>query len=272
MSTSATERERLTPGAPQLRRKPLIEAIFEARWRLQEAVPAGFKRDPNYKFLLGKLFDAVRNEYPEHEQLPAAQLPDEMTPQVVHHRFRASKDGWPLLQVGPGIFTVNETSKYEWVRYEGLVNTAVSVLVDSYSAREALVFESLTLRFLNAIPLDFEKISILDFLAAKMRTKLSIPDSAFQKGQFDRKPVEMSTHLVFPSIRPSGALALNFSTGTASGDKALIFELNVTSKGPEVPNVSTEFGRWLADAHTLIEAVFFDLIEGDLIRGFRNGD
>ena len=52
-------------------------------------------------------------------------MPDEFTPHIVHHRFRVSPDGWPLLQVGPGVFTVNDTANYRWTEFEKRINDAV---------------------------------------------------------------------------------------------------------------------------------------------------
>ena len=74
--------------------------------------------DPHYRLLLGRLFDRFQKDYPVHEQLPTASLPDDMVGQVVQHRFRVAKDDWPLVQVGPGVFTVNDTQHYTWTDFE----------------------------------------------------------------------------------------------------------------------------------------------------------
>ncbi len=58
-----------------LKNKPLVEAIFELRWELQEH-NQGLKTDPHYRIIVGRIYDKVSNEYPFHEQLPAASIPD----------------------------------------------------------------------------------------------------------------------------------------------------------------------------------------------------
>src|SRR5438034_9047205 len=95
-----------------LKNKPLVEALVEIRWQLEPGSATGLSRDPHYKFLLGKLFETVKARFPHHEELPAASVPEEMTSHVVHHRFRKTPSGWPLIQVGPGIFSVNEAVRY----------------------------------------------------------------------------------------------------------------------------------------------------------------
>lgn len=82
-----------------LKNKPLVEAIFELRWNLQEPSP-GMRVDPHYKLLIGRLYDKLNDEYPFHEQLPTATMPDEIAGYVVRHRFRKDKDKWPLIQIG----------------------------------------------------------------------------------------------------------------------------------------------------------------------------
>jgi len=255
-----------------LRGKPLVEVIFECRWRLEESGGIqGLKRDPNYKFLLGILFDVVKGDYPEHEELPSTTIPDEMVPHIVQHRFRARKGGWPLLQLGPGILTVNDTENYEWDTFERIANKAISDLIKSHPAGERLLFESLSLRFLNAIALDFEKTSVLEFLDQMMRTNLLVPEEILNDSQIDRRPKSVNSEIVFPAKSPAGSLALAFRTGLKNREKVLVLDLSITSSGPEVPESPDNFGTWLADAHLLIERTFFELIKGELERRFSGG-
>src|SRR3989338_2714408 len=95
-----------------LSNKPLVEAILEIRWALQ-----GFpniQTDPHYKILLGRLFDRISSVYQKHQPLPAASIPDEMAGYIVQHQLRIRENDWPLVQVGPGIITLNETAAYTW--------------------------------------------------------------------------------------------------------------------------------------------------------------
>jgi uncharacterized protein (TIGR04255 family) len=121
-----------------LKNKPLVEAIIEVRWQLKSPNP-GIQIDPHYKILLGRLYDKVVQKYPEHEQLPTASMPDEVTGQMVHHRFRNGGNDWPLLQVGPGIFTLNDTHKYTWEDFRARAVEAVRNKARSRSYRKALI-------------------------------------------------------------------------------------------------------------------------------------
>lgn len=95
-----------------LNNKPLVECILEMRWALVEQAP-GLSQDPHFPLLLGRLYDRLNADYPVHEQLPAAEVPSELVGHTVQHRFRRKAEGWPLVQVGPGILTVNDTDGYQ---------------------------------------------------------------------------------------------------------------------------------------------------------------
>ena len=92
----------------KLTHPPLIEAILEVRWQLQQQAP-GVAVDPKYKLLVGRLYDRLSRDYPFYEPLPTASMPDEMLGYVVQHRFRTADGAWPLVQVGPGLVTLNDT-------------------------------------------------------------------------------------------------------------------------------------------------------------------
>jgi uncharacterized protein (TIGR04255 family) len=72
----------------------------------------------NYKILLGLIYDRVTKEYPHHEELPAASVPDELAGHIVQHRFRKSENNWPLIQIGPGLVTLNDTNNYTWKGFQ----------------------------------------------------------------------------------------------------------------------------------------------------------
>jgi len=98
----ATRRIRDSIG--NLTNKPLVEAIFEISWAIEDVSPI----DQMWDILPGLYYGSLREEYPHVENLPTSQVPVQMTPNVVRHRFRKGKDAWPLTQLGPGILSVND--------------------------------------------------------------------------------------------------------------------------------------------------------------------
>lgn len=256
------------PRPRPLKYKPLVEAILEVHWKLEPGPTEGITRDPHYKFLLGKLFESVKSRFPHHEELPIASIPDELTPYVVHHRFRTTPKGWPLIQVGPGVFTVNETGGYVWESYEQVLKDALPRLVAAHPQPDALRFNLLLLRFVNAVSLDPEQINLLGYLSEKMRTVISLPSAIFDQHNLDKSPSRLATEIEFPCSNPAGTLLLKLNTGQHNSESALIFELSFSSKDAEVPSIPDRFDAWLTSAHSVIETTFFTLIEGPLEQEF----
>jgi uncharacterized protein (TIGR04255 family) len=248
-----------------LLRKPLVEAIFELRWKLT-GTPPGPLVDPNYKLLVGSLYGAVRDEYPHHEQLPTATVPDELVPYLIQHRFRQSEGGYPLVQVGPGVFAVNETTNYSWPTYLPRILAAVAKLRETYAAGTPpgeLVPTALTLRYVNAVPFDFTSADVLEYLRDNLKVGVVYPPQLFTENPVERRPntiILQSTHRL---TDPAGVVVLNFSVGEANGQRALLWETQIQSAEADVPALDG-LEPWLQRAHDVSRAWFFTLIEGKL--------
>lgn len=254
-----------------LKDKPLIEAILEVRWKLEPGPVPGMLRDPHYSLLVGALFEKAKVGFSHHEELPTASVPADMTPHIVQHRFRPAANGWPLLQVGPGVFTVNETQGYTWERFERLINDGIRDLISSHPKPDALQFETLMLRYVNAVRISQQE-NVVRFLAEKMSTTLQLPAAIFADGNVREAPIRLATEFVFPSKKPAGVLQLKFSTGLKEKEPALIFEEWFVSSKGDVPTMPNGFREWAASAHGVVEDAFFRLIEGELEKEFGADD
>lgn len=252
-----------------LKNKPLIEAIFELRWELKDT-GSGMKIDPHYKIIVGRIYDKISNKYAYHEPLPTASMPDEMAGYVIQHRFRKEKDSWPLIQIGPGIITVNDTESYSWQDFKKRINQAVNTLFEAYpGAKDNLKFNNVILRFIDAVAFDFEKENIFKFLKDKMKTSISLYLKLFEKTGVKEKPLNLDIKFSFISSKPRGTVNLRFVRGKVKEMDALIWETIVQSISENVPNDKNKIIRWADQAHNLTNNWFFKLIEGDLLRRFK---
>ena len=251
-----------------LKNKPLVEAIFELRWNLQESA-SGTRVDPHYKLLIGRIYDRVRDEYPFHEQLPTAIMPDEIAGYIVQHRFRKGRDEWPLIQIGPGIITLNDTEGYVWVDFEKRIIHVLDTLFEAYpDAENSLKVSGLSLRYIDAIAFDFKKDDIFDFLKEHMKTNISLHQELFERGKVNDLPLDLDLRFSFPSIKPKGAVHLRFARGERKESDALIWETMIRSVQEDTPKVKEEIAIWTTGAHDLTNDWFFKLIEGKLLRRF----
>lgn len=255
----------------QLKNKPLIEAILELRWApISHA--AGHESDPHYKLLLGRLYDRLQEKYPEHEQLPTAIIPDELVGYVVQHRFRTSAKGWPLVQVGPGILTVNSTAEYIWEDvFRPRVVEAVGRLYEAHPKKDDLKITNLTLRYIDAVDFDYSKENAYDFLKDKLKVSIALPGNLFENAGVESRPHTFGWQSAFRCSRPQGQVTIRFASGQRQGKPAIIWETTVQSLEGDVPAMPTGFEAWIDAAHDVTDDWFFKLIEGDLERRF-SGD
>ena len=243
-----------------LKNKPLVEAIFELRWGLQER-DQGVKIDPHYKILIGRVYDRVKDKYPFHEPLPTSTMPDEIAGYIVQHRFRRGKDKWPLIQIGPGIITLNDTEGYIWEDFKNRICNLIDVLYEVYPDPENnLKVNGLLLRYINAVDFDYEKGNLFKFLEENLKVSIQIHEELFKGTGVNNLPLNIDLRFSFPSAEPKGAVHLRFVRGKRKNIDALIWETIVQSAGEDVPNSKEEIITWVDKAHSLIE--------GKLLRRF----
>lgn len=247
---------------PNLPNKPLIEAIAEIKWGKESEL------DPGFEIIVGRLYERLQAEYPEIEDLPIVQVPPAMTIHMVRHRFRRKKEGWPLVQIGPGILTINETEAYQWNDFSSRVKSVLAKLYDAHPFRERINISQLLLRYINAIEFDYLSQDLTAFLLKKMRTQISIPRELFQQAPVREKPHGLNLQLTFPTETPRGAFHLGFGTGQKKDKLALMWELQMRSTGPDVPEMPLAFDAWLTSAHGLAEQWFFEIVKGELLESF----
>ena len=259
-----------------LKNKPLVEAIVEIRWHLIQPIkvqgPAPMilpALDPHYRLLLGRLFDRFRGEYPFHEQLPTATLPDDMVGHVVQHRFRSAKDDWPLVQVGPGVFTVNDTHRYTWTDFQQRTKEAVVRLYDAHPSVAEFRIQSLVLRYIDAVEYNYQEENAFAFLNDKMKVGITLPDSLFHITGVESRPCSFSWQATFQCSKPAGRVHVSFATGQKEEKPAILWETTVQSVGDDVPNMPDGFPDWIDAAHEITDDWFFKLIEGELERRFQ---
>lgn len=249
-----------------LKNKPLVEAILELKWALPAQATPGMEGDPHYRLLLGRFSERVESDYPFHEPLPTAQIPDGMAAHMAQHRFRISEGKWPLVQIGPGIMTVNETEGYTWTDFKDRCVKAVGSLFDAHPAKQRFAVQDLTLRYIDAVNVDFTQESVFKFLQDKMKTTISLPNALFDGGRVNGSPSAFNWQASFPHNDPGGLVTLRFAVGQRSGKPALIWETLVQAARERIPAIPDGFSAWLQQAHDLTDDWFFKLIEGELER------
>ncbi len=252
---------------PKLKNKPLVEAMIDVRWQLQQS-PLGGTLDPHYTILLGRLFDRLKSDYPQHELTPMASFPEHMAGQTAQHRFRPRPNAWPVVQVGPGVATLNSTAEYVWEDFRPRAIDVIQKLYESHPSPSDLKIETLALRYIDAVPFDPSNEDAIDFLRKKMNVGISLPQGVFNGQEIDKRPAHLLLQSTFPCNKPKGAMRVGFATGQRDMDPSLFWETQVQSTGLELPEIPNKFPSWIDEAHAVTGDWFFQLISGELQRSF----
>ena len=257
------------PTPHPLPKKPLVEAIFELRWALQQQDQQ--QVDPGFQILLGRFYDKVSADFPEPENLQAALIPEMMTPYIVRNRFRKTKNGWPLVRLGTGILSVNDTENYDWSTFKPMLRRAVEILLETYPQNIApLTLSQATLRYVDAIPfkvLDDNK-GVLEFLKDYLHTNISIDPLLFDNPSLADAPGALALRLNYPLEKPQGVGVIAFSSGMKENLPSLIWENIVISGQQQVPQTLAAFDSWIDEAHAITDRWFFGLSRGKLLETF----
>jgi len=251
-----------------LSHKPLVEAIFQLRWKLEggDGEPL---RDRHYRLLVGSLYDKLSAAYPQHEELATADLPDELVPYVVQHQFWTAKDNWPVVQIGPGVLSLNETDAYTWADFESRASSVVKALYASYPNGEELRTDALTLRYIDAAALDTPEQDVLCFLQTYLKTDIGLEPSLFEGTGVVPEPALLDLRFSFAAAKPPGLMHVRFSLGHGERKGSVLWETVVESSSENAPDGPSEIMQWLVAAHELTHDWFFKLIEGDLRERFQ---
>ncbi len=255
--------------SPVLLQPPLLESVFELRWELEQDPQSGRLRDPSYPMMYGRLYEKFKNELPFIEDLPSTQIHPEANPFVVRHRIRKEKEGWPLIQIGPGILTINETKNYSWTPYRSLIARTVEAVGELFpKGTFGLNFIKCELRYVNGIPFDPKEENPLSFLSNKLHTKIDIDPEIFELNDASDSPISLGLNVLYPLQKPVGHLGLSFNLGQAEGKPAYILQTMIQSLGETVPQDRDSFVSWLNISHETAENCFQTLCRGPLMNRF----
>lgn len=137
----------------KLKNAPLQEVIFEAKWDLDLDSNTQQPHDIGFEFALGKFQNAISDNFPIIMRKFPPDLPYQLFNHKVLYQFWKAENTWPVLQLGPGIFSLNDTEKnYVWgdTYYPTLIE-ALERLISSYPKK--LNFIAYTLRYIDVVPI-----------------------------------------------------------------------------------------------------------------------
>lgn len=236
----------------KLPKAPLIEVIFELRWSITP------QEIQEIQYLHGDLYPLIKDTYPFRETLQS--IPIEFLVSAPTHRFRTAANDYPLVQVGPGLLTINTTdAKYFWEEYEKQVLDVVERLRQVYTFKDSYNVK-LVLQYIDLIKFDFEKEDIIKFLYENLN--ITIKQGFYKDNQITKN---LSLGLGFEN--ELGLLNVSINRGKNSrNEEGIAIQTNLTSRvvKPEIKTIK----EWLHSAHELCSTSFKEMTKGALYDSF----
>lgn len=133
----------------KLKKAPLKEVIFELYWE-GLSQQNDIMQDPGFENAIGKLQERLEVIAPIQKRLYPLSGPVKVFGLPVFQYWKGELK-WPVIQHGPGMFTVNDTElNYVWAdTYKPLVLQSLDVVIASYG--KPLPFNRVTLKYIDAI-------------------------------------------------------------------------------------------------------------------------
>lgn len=237
----------------QLPNAPLLEVIFELRWNIL------IKEElQKWQYLHGDLYNLIKDKYP-HRELIGPPVPVEMMLGNPVHRYRVAENDYPLVQLGPGILTVNTNDKnYSWNEY---LKEIVNVIQKLFKLHKPSGDVSLNLQYVDFLTFAYSDSDILEFLSKNLKIDLR---QHFYKSKSNPFVVDLGLEYKIGD----DILSIVLNTGANNDVEGMI--LRTIVKGDKINSEIDAIIEWIENSHKVSSQLFKDMTTGDLYNHFLN--
>lgn len=241
---------------------PLQEVIFEVRWALDVSEETNQYLDTGFELAAGSLRSKLKTAFPFHRRKVPYEIPSQLLNHVTVNQYWKKENTWPVIQHGPGIFTINDNDQnYEWEKsFLPLINEGLSSLIASYET--PLKFNSVGLRYVDSIKAkDFGfQGDWYEFLDKTLN--ININNSFDYLGQISEFHINQN----FQQQDGSDLIVTASSGKTKKALEPLLFwQIEMKKKGNTERDDVIE---WLHTAHDITSKTFKKIVKSELYERF----
>ncbi|MEM9936318.1 MAG: TIGR04255 family protein [Bacteroidota bacterium] len=247
----------------KLKNAPLREVIFEIFWKLP-VNNQGFLSDPGFEFAQGIFSSKISKEFPLHKRLFPESAPLDIYYKPIH-QFWKGELIWPVVQLGKGILTVNDTElNYQWEdNYRNLILDTIGVLKASY-IRHPLEIHKIKLQYIDAVQYSLTNTTFSDFISHNLNTELS--------NNFVIPGTQEGTKIIQSFKQDDGSI-LNISIQSAKEGQGAIEVPSIVwtySMERNVRNSDFNVQKWLDSSHDICSDLFRKMLNPSFYASFDN--
>jgi uncharacterized protein (TIGR04255 family) len=245
-----------------LANSPLQEVIFEVKWELDFDIHTNTFVDNYYQFALGKFQQLNSNQFPVVKPKFPIEIPFQVLNYQTVFQFWNQEKKWPVLQLGPGILTVNDTeANYEWETvYFPLIKLALGNLEKAYD--NELKYIEFSLRYIDVVKVGDYGFSDWGSFFEK-NINFMFQNNFNTRGDIESFKLDQSFNL-----GENGVLKISFSNGKSDKmDEIFIWQTEVSCK-----KVIDKKGllEWVNFAHGETSSIFKEICKKEFYASFRH--
>lgn len=235
---------------------PLVEIILELRWKIVNKIDLS-----KVQYLHGDMYSELKDKYPFRESIVPTEIPIDVLINQPIHRFRSGPNEYPLIQVGPGIITLNTTdSNYYWETFSKWSDELIDVFLRLFTKENS---QNITpsILYLDFFTFDFEKDDVHQFINKMFNISLS---QSFVKP--DKPPTNLNLGYYYEL--PLGNLSVVFQKGKNEKKEDGIL-LQTRLDGKPLEGKREVLNHWINESHEVCGDLFKKLTDGDLYKSFK---
>ena len=236
---------------------PLIEVIFELRWEIN------LKSDLiDFQYLHGDLYSSLKDKYPHRENLIPPEIPFEAVKGMPVFRFRETNNSYPLIQIGPGLLTVNALNdSYVWSDFKQEIYNVLDVLNQIYPKINTLNLKP-GLTYIDFLSMDKKAINSIDFINENLNVAIS--NTILTDAQILVNDINFTVNYKIKE----NLLSLNVADGKVNDNTdGIILQTKVIGNNNSYNN--QELKSWLEGSHELSSKTFKSIIKEELYNSFK---
>ena len=254
----------------KIENSPLVEAIFELKWGMDEQ--GHFKYSKNVAdFFPGMFFQSLKEIGFSHSELLNKEQGRPDLPLEPKHRFRKAPNEWPCFQIGLGLFTANQVGNlsvassakggdtYDLDTFKPSIVEGLKAFDSTHpSSIKGLVDPRVSLRYQDGFILDGTTLE--SFVSNKIMADIQIANVFTDQPNISKSARDINLNFVYETDRPKGTITISVISAQIGGKRGIVIDTVVSSKLEGGALSVNELSTWCEEAHDLQRHSFATLI------------
>ncbi len=241
----------------KLPKAPLLEVIFEIKWDI-----VSNNDIVDFQYLHGDLYSIIKETFPYRENLIPSDIPFELVKGTPVYRFRKIENGYPLIQIGPGLLTINTIDNiYFWEDFKTGIESVFNAFFKVFPKSKGLKLTPV-LTYIDFFKINPDFQNAIEFINSNLH--LNIHQDFLEDQDTNIKDINVT----FNYQINKDTLSLNLRNGSIKDNKdGLVLQTKII--GENNIYTSDNLSNWLNETHDFSSSMFKKITKGPLYNSFK---